>query len=72
MPAAPTEYVTTAEAAQISGFNEEYVRRLVRTKKVDAVLKGGAYWIDANSLRSYIAQVEELGTQRFNWRRQRE
>lgn len=72
MPAASTEYVTTAEAAQISGFNEEYVRRLARTKKIDAVLKGRAYWIDANSLRTYMAQVQELGTQRFNWRRQPE
>ena len=66
------EYLTTAEAAELSGYVEEHVRRLVRSKKAKATLKGGQYWIDSDSLRAYLAEVKEQGTQRFNWRREAE
>lgn len=64
-----TDYVTTAEAAQISGYTEDYVRKLARLKRIDASMKGGAYWIDAASLQAYLEWVKGEGTQRFNWRR---
>ena len=64
------EYLSTAEAAELTGYANEHIRRLIRSKKVKAELKGGQYWIDGDSLRAYMAEVKELGTQRFNWHRQ--
>lgn len=65
-----TDYLTTAEAAEEAGFTENYVRILIRKGKVEAVLKGRQYWIDADSFRDYLNAMKELGTQRFNWRRE--
>lgn len=64
-----TEYISTAEAAEISGYTENYIRRLVRQHKVKAERKSGVYWIDKVSFDAYLESVKELGTQRFNWRR---
>lgn len=65
-----TDYLTTREAADEAGFTENYVRILIRKGKVKAKLKGRQYWIDADSFRGYLDAMKELGTQRFNWRRE--
>lgn len=64
-----TDYVTTEEAARLSGYSETYIRQLVREKKVQADKKGGQYWIDRASLLQYLEAVKQMGGQRFNWRR---
>ncbi len=69
-PALMTDYVTTDEAAKVSGYHPDYVRRLARQQKIAAQLKGGQYWIDVDSLRAYLARAAELGNQRFNWHRE--
>ena len=64
-----TDYISTAEAAKIAGYTEDYMRRLARTKKVKADKKGGQYWVDRDSLVAYLEMVKTMGSQRFNWRR---
>ena len=66
-----TDWVSVHEAAEITGYSMEYIRRLVRQGKLAAERKGPMYWIDRKSLDEYIAEVKRLGTQRFNWRRLR-
>ncbi len=66
---AMTDYISTAEAAQMAGYTEDYVRRLARTQKVKSDKKGGQYWIDRDSLVAYMDMVKTMGSQRFNWRR---
>ncbi|HEY62934.1 MAG TPA: helix-turn-helix domain-containing protein [Caldilineae bacterium] len=65
------EWISVQEAAEISGYHIEYVRRLIRRGKLQAERKGPMYWIDRASLEAYLEEVERLGTQRFNWRRLR-
>lgn len=65
-----TEYISTAEAAEIAGYGETYIRRLVRQGKLKADKKGGQYWVDRASLLTYVEMMKRLGSQRFNGRRQ--
>jgi len=67
-----TDYLTTAEAAERAGLAEEYVRHLVREGRIEALRKANRYWIDADSLQQYVDRMKELGSQKFNWRREDE
>lgn len=60
------EWISTAEAADISGYHPEYVRRLAKAGKIGAVKKGRDWWIDRDRLRDYLDAVEELGNKKFD------
>ena len=48
------DWIDTDEAAKISGYHVNYLRTLLREAKIAAKKKGGAYWIDRQSLLDYI------------------
>ena len=48
-------WITTAEAAQISGFHIEYVRRLIRKGTLRARKWGREWMIDRESLLHYLS-----------------
>lgn len=48
------DWITTDEAVELSGYNIEYIRRLIRNEKVRAEKKGGQYWVERKSLLDYI------------------
>ena len=66
------DWISVEEAAAIAGYSINHVRSLARRGKIIAERKGPMYWIDRGSWRSYLAEVDSLGTQRFNWRRQKQ
>ena len=69
-PWAPmTDYLTTREAAELVGLGENYVRDLAREGRIVAIRKSNRYWIDKDSILAYVQQMKELGSQKFNWRR---
>jgi excisionase family DNA binding protein len=51
---ADVDWITTAEAAELSGYDREYIRRLVRHKKVQARKFGTIWQIDRDSLLAYL------------------
>jgi hypothetical protein len=53
-----TDWITTDEAVTLSGYNVEYLRRIIRTKKVLAEKKGGHYWVNRAALLTYIEEVK--------------
>jgi len=54
-----TEWVTTIEAASISGYHPEHIRELIRDKKIVAVKKGNAWWVDRASLIAYAKAAKQ-------------
>ncbi|MDW8069391.1 MAG: helix-turn-helix domain-containing protein [Anaerolineae bacterium] len=67
--AAIQEWITTKEAARLAGYTAVYIRRLIRTKRVNAVKRGRDWLIDRVSLLAYKARMDALGTQKHNpWR----
>ena len=48
------EWITSSEASRLSGYNKEYIRRLIRTNKVKAQKFGSVWQIDKASLMDYV------------------
>ena len=46
------------EAAEETGYHPEYLRRLCRKEKVEAVRVGNAYLIRVSSLQTYIKALD--------------
>jgi excisionase family DNA binding protein len=47
-------WMTTQEAAEYSGYDVQYVRRLARQGKIGAVKKGRDWWIDVEVFTAYL------------------
>lgn len=62
----PPEWISTEEAAKLSGYNVEYVRRLMRKGKVKAEKRGSMWWIDRESMEAYVRHMSKLGTAKFD------
>ena len=46
------------EASKLTGYNEEYLRRLISQGKIAAVKVGPAYLIRVDSLKEYMESVD--------------
>jgi excisionase family DNA binding protein len=58
-------WITTREAAEISGYHVNYVRRLIRRGKIEAEKKGAMWWVDWDSLRAYVEDSQAKDDGRF-------
>lgn len=62
-------WVTTRQAAELSGYTIVYVRRLVKKGRVEATKTGRDWLINRASLLAYKARMDTLGPQKHNpWR----
>ena len=52
-------WITTDEAVDMSGYHIEYMRRLIRCGKVEAVKKGGSWWVDCDGLKAFLREAAE-------------
>ena len=48
------DWITTAEAAEVSGYNEEYIRRLIRKGKLPARRFGPMWQVSRSALLEYV------------------
>jgi len=58
------DWLTTYEAARVSGYNPDYIRQLIRAKKVGGRKWGPSWQVNRQSLEEYIKQAEKLGERR--------
>ncbi len=58
------EWITTQEAAEMTGYTPEHVRRLVTSGKVKGQRWGRDWQIDRRSLLAYVKAAEKLGEKR--------
>jgi len=56
-----SDWITTAEAVRITGYNEEYIRRILRAGKVHGKKWGREWMIDRVALLAYIKESERRG-----------
>lgn len=47
-------WITTAEAAQLTGYNNEHIRRLVRSGKIRGRKFGIVWQVDRTSVLKYL------------------
>lgn len=55
------EWITTTEAANISGFHIEYVRRLARSDQIAAKKWGREWMVNRKSFQEYLASEKKPG-----------
>lgn len=58
------DWITTYQAAEISGYNLEYIRQLIRSKKIHARKWGQSWQVSKQSLEIYIGRVKKTGKRR--------
>lgn len=49
-----TDWLSVEEAAELSSYSEEQLRRLIRTQLIRAAKKGRMWWVDRQSLQAYL------------------
>ena len=59
------EWISVSEAAKISGYHPEHIRRLLREDKISAQKFSIVWQVDRDSLRAYI-KSQEKGTKTDN------
>ena len=59
------DYITADEAADISGYDVQHVRRLMRAHKIKGRKAGLVWLIERESLQEYLAKVKALGTKKY-------
>ena len=58
------QWITTAEAAQLSGYSTVHIRRLIRASEVDAKRWGRDWQVNSESLLNYLTKIEAKGDKR--------
>ena len=54
------EWLTVEQAAGMSGFNAQYIRRLLRTRKIEGRKFGRMIWqVNRASLSAYLKEAEK-------------
>jgi hypothetical protein len=48
------KYITVQAAVEVSGYNTQYLRRLLRAERLDRIKVGQMWLIKLESLKSYI------------------
>ena len=63
------KYITVQAAAEISGYNAQYLRRLLRAEKLDSVKVGQMWLIKLESLESYTERAGQVTDRRLGPRK---
>jgi excisionase family DNA binding protein len=58
------DWLTTYEAATVSGYNPDYIRQLIRSNKVQGRKWGLSWQVNRRSLEDYLKAAEKLGERR--------
>jgi len=59
------EWLTAKQAAELSGYNAETIRRLVRLEKIQAKKFSFIWMINRESLLEYVEKAKNSGDSRF-------
>jgi len=62
-------HITVQEAAEITGYNIQYLRRLLRNGKLEAIKIGQIWLVDMVSLQDYFGSALSSNDMRFGPKR---
>ena len=64
-------WVTVGEAAQASGYSEEYIRQLARRGGFESVRLGRDWLVNLEAVLAYRREMQALGTAKHNPKRKK-
>jgi hypothetical protein len=59
------DFMTIEEATDFSGYTEQYLRRMSRAGKVEAIKRGHFWLVNRYSLEAYLARAANVEDKRF-------
>ena len=59
-----SDWITTDEAADLSGYHSDHVRRLILDKKIKAQKWGRDWQVSRSDLMAYVRRMEKAGEKR--------
>jgi excisionase family DNA binding protein len=62
--AARRESLTTAEAAQLTGYARDHIGLMIRRRAIKAKKRGRDWFVDADSLLTYVSRNPKPGRKR--------
>ncbi|MBI5715309.1 MAG: helix-turn-helix domain-containing protein [Chloroflexi bacterium] len=60
-----TEWITVPEAAELSGYHENYLRLLIRNGDIKAEKRGGHWWVERKSVERYLTKAKKADDNRY-------
>mgnify|MGYP001264832835 CR=1 FL=1 len=58
------DWISVEEASILSGYNPQYIRRLIRSQQLRAEKKGLMWWIDRDSLSALLVKASTSSDKR--------
>jgi hypothetical protein len=58
------EWITVTEAAEIAGYNEAHLRRILRTGEIEGRKFATVWQVNRGSLEAYMAKMAAKGKKR--------
>lgn len=65
----PTEWITTKEAAELTGYAGAHLRLLIGRGRLQAAKRGGAWFLRKKDVLAYAEEMKRLGSAKHDpWR----
>ena len=65
----PTEWITTKEAAELTGYATAYFRQLIKRGRLEAHKRGRDWFLNRAEVLAYAEEMRRLGREKYNpWR----
>ena len=65
----PTEWITTKEAAELTGYTTAYLRQLIGRGRLQAKKRGRDWFLSKADVLAYAEEMRKLGSSKFDpWR----
>ena len=65
----PIEWITTAEAAELTGYTDAYLRQLIGRGRLQAKKRGRDWFLGKANVLAYTEEMKRLGPAKFDpWR----
>jgi excisionase family DNA binding protein len=65
----PIEWITTQEAAELTGYTSSYIRKAINRGLLTAQKRGRDWFLSKNEVLAYAEKMKELGpTKHDPWR----
>jgi excisionase family DNA binding protein len=55
------DFITVEEAIRLSGYTAQYLRRMARQGRIQAMKFGHFWMVNLESLQSYMERIQSLG-----------
>jgi excisionase family DNA binding protein len=72
----PKEWITTAEAAELTGYTSRNIVKAINKGRLHGVKRGGTWFLRKEEVQTYAKEMSQLGSRKHDpWRtgsRQRE